>query len=56
MVPVVWAMTDVDATTAITPATAAARKLAIMARLRTTSRSRDSPLIISELKNVEALK
>jgi hypothetical protein len=31
MVPVVWAMTDVDATTAITLAIAAARKLSIMA-------------------------
>jgi hypothetical protein len=31
IVPVVWAMTDVDATTAITLAIAAARKLTIMA-------------------------
>jgi hypothetical protein len=31
IVPVVWATTDVDAKTAITPATAAARKLRIMA-------------------------
>ncbi len=59
MVPVVWAMPDVDATTAITLATAAARKLAIMGssqpvQFQNIATKRGYPLIISELKNVES--
>jgi hypothetical protein len=48
IVPVVWAMPDVDAATTITLAMAAARKLALMAgsqcNSRKTSRSGDTPL------------
>ena len=61
MVPVVWAMPDVDATTAITLAIVTARKLAIMGssqpvQFQNIATKRGYLIIISELKNVEALK